>query len=149
MSERDKNKMEVVPFHAAKLEHFSPPMPDGLRVELSSNRDVTVWPRVKGDGYLVDIRTPTLDGKMSLLRFGLYHDAAKALLGLLYKAICHTVELPDLTYDEAEKLWPETEYALEATHQDENSINGPDATAFFLEGYLYAQKLALERTVPE
>ena len=50
------------------------------------------------------------------------------------------IALPDMTYDEAESLWPETDYASEATHQDENPINGPDATAFFLEGYLYARK---------
>ena len=51
------------------------------------------------------------------------------------------IKLPDMTYDEAEALWPETDYASEATHQDENPIHGPDAAAFFLEGYLYARKL--------
>jgi len=51
------------------------------------------------------------------------------------------IELPDMTFEEAEKLWEETDYACEATHQDENPINGGDATAFFLEGYLYARKL--------
>ena len=50
------------------------------------------------------------------------------------------IELPDMTYEEAEKLWEETDYAFEATHQDENPINGPDASAVFLEGYLYARK---------
>ena len=50
------------------------------------------------------------------------------------------IELPDMIYEEAEKLWEETDYACEATHQDENPIHGPDATAFFLEGYLYARK---------
>jgi hypothetical protein len=50
------------------------------------------------------------------------------------------IELPDMIYEEAEKLWEETDYAFEATHQEENPIHGPDATAFFLEGYLYARK---------
>lgn len=50
------------------------------------------------------------------------------------------IELPDMTFDEAENLWEKTDYAFEATHQDENPINGGDATAFFLEGYLYARK---------
>lgn len=49
-------------------------------------------------------------------------------------------QLPDMTYEEAEKLWEATDYACEATHQDENPINSGDATAFFLEGYLYARK---------
>ena len=50
------------------------------------------------------------------------------------------IRLPDMTYDEAERLWLGTDYACEATHQDENPIHGPDAAAFFLEGYLCAQK---------
>jgi len=50
------------------------------------------------------------------------------------------IELPDLSYDEAERLWPETDYAFDATHQDENPITGADATAFFLEGYRYARE---------
>ena len=52
--------------------------------------------------------------------------------------------LPDMTYEEAAKLREETDYAFEATHQDENPIHGPDATAFFLEGYLYARKQLTE-----
>ena len=49
-------------------------------------------------------------------------------------------ELPVMTYEEAETLWKNTDYAFDAEHQDENPINGADATAFFLEGYLYACK---------
>jgi hypothetical protein len=40
-----------------------------------------------------------------------------------------------MTYERAEELAPGTDYAFEATHQDENPIHWPDATAFFLEGY--------------
>jgi len=50
------------------------------------------------------------------------------------------IELPDMTFEEAEKLWEETDYAFDATHQDKYPIHGPDAAAFFLEGYLYARK---------
>jgi hypothetical protein len=50
------------------------------------------------------------------------------------------IELPDMTYEEAEQLLERTDYAFAATHQDENPINGPDAAAFFLEGYLYAKE---------
>ena len=49
--------------------------------------------------------------------------------------------LPDLTLDDADELWPNTEYAFLATHQDINSINGGDAAAFFCEGYNHARKL--------
>ena len=49
-------------------------------------------------------------------------------------------ELPDMTLAEAEKLWPETDYAHEAVDQDDNPLNPDDATAFFLEGYLFARK---------
>ena len=49
--------------------------------------------------------------------------------------------LPDLTLDDADKFWPNTEYAFLATHQDINPINGGDAAAFFCEGYYYARRL--------
>ena len=55
------------------------------------------------------------------------------------------LDLPDMTLEEAEKLWPETDYAFEAASQNDNPINTGDATAFFLEGYLYARKLIHER----
>ena len=45
---------------------------------------------------------------------------------------------------EAEELAMNTEYAWLATHQDINPINKPDAGAFFLEGYLYAEKRIVE-----
>ena len=57
------------------------------------------------------------------------------------------LDLPDMTLEEAEKLWPGTDYAFEAANQDDNPINTGDATAFFLEGYLYARKLIHERTL--
>ena len=53
-------------------------------------------------------------------------------------------DLPDMTLEEAEKLWPETDYAFEAVNQNDNPINTGDASAFFLEGYLYARKIAKE-----
>jgi len=52
------------------------------------------------------------------------------------------VNIPALTLAEAEDLWPRCDYAFEATHQDEHPIHGPDAAAFFLEGYDHARKLA-------
>ena len=52
--------------------------------------------------------------------------------------------LPDMTLEESERLWPETDYAFEAANQDDNPINTGDATAFFLEGYLYARKIVKE-----
>ena len=47
--------------------------------------------------------------------------------------------LPEMKFEEAEELWKATEYANEAVEEDE-PINGGDATAFFLEGYEYARK---------
>ena len=58
-----------------------------------------------------------------------------------------TNDLPDMTLEEAEKLWPETDYAFEAANQGDNPINTGDATAFFLEGYLYARKIVKENTL--
>ena len=58
----------------------------------------------------------------------------------------HPLDLPDMTLEEAEKLWPNTDYAFEAANQDGNPINTGDATAFFLEGYLYARKIVKEAT---
>ena len=57
-----------------------------------------------------------------------------------YDALCKRyTELYDaMTYEKAEELAPGTDYAFEATHQDENPIHWPDATAFFLEGYMRA-----------
>ncbi len=54
------------------------------------------------------------------------------------------MKIPNMTFEEADKLWRETNYALYAAEQDCNPINAGDATAFFLEGYEYAQK-QLER----
>jgi len=50
-----------------------------------------------------------------------------------------------MTYEKAEELAPGTDYAFEATHQDENPIHWPDATAFFLEGYHRALRDLKER----
>jgi len=55
-------------------------------------------------------------------------------------------KLPELTLDDAEKLWPETDYADLAAEQKDNPINNGDASAFFLEGYLHAKKLAEKST---
>ena len=57
--------------------------------------------------------------------------------------------LPDMTLEEAEKLWPETDYAYDAANQVDNPLNTGDATAFFLEGYLYARKLIHNRSPRE
>lgn len=46
----------------------------------------------------------------------------------------------EMTFDLAEKLAKETDYACEATHTDINPINWGDAAAFFLEGYKYASQ---------
>ena len=51
------------------------------------------------------------------------------------------MNLPQITYEQAEELWPRTDYAMEATHQDDTPIFGPDAAAFFLEGYEYARRV--------
>jgi hypothetical protein len=45
--------------------------------------------------------------------------------------------------DKAMELAKNTDYAVEATHQDINPINMADAGAFFLEGYLKAMKDAM------
>jgi hypothetical protein len=45
-----------------------------------------------------------------------------------------------MTYEHAESLAPECDYAFEATHTDENPIHWPDAVAFYLEGYHRALK---------
>lgn len=57
------------------------------------------------------------------------------------KLITHVnAMLPDLDIDKAEELAMETDYACFAVEEDGNEINKADAGAFFLEGYLYAQK---------
>ena len=60
----------------------------------------------------------------------------KALSGTVKQPCC---VLPEMKFEEAEELWKATEYANEAVEEDE-PINGGDATAFFLEGYEYARK---------
>lgn len=49
--------------------------------------------------------------------------------------------LPQITYEQAEELWPRTDYAMEAACQDLQPIFGPDAAAFFIEGYEYARRV--------
>ena len=46
---------------------------------------------------------------------------------------------PPITLDEADKLVQQTDYIIEATHQDINPINLGDAAAFFIEGYEYCR----------
>lgn len=49
--------------------------------------------------------------------------------------------LPEMSLEEAEKLWQQTEYAFEAVEIPGNEINSADAAAFFLEGYEYARRI--------
>lgn len=46
---------------------------------------------------------------------------------------------PSITLDEADVLVQQTDYVIEATHQDINPINLGDASAFFIEGYEYCR----------
>lgn len=48
--------------------------------------------------------------------------------------------LPDMEMEEAEVLSMQCDYACFAVEADENEINTADASAFFLEGYLEAQR---------
>lgn len=48
--------------------------------------------------------------------------------------------LPDMEMEEAEVLSMQCDYACFAVETDENEINTADASAFFLEGYLEAQR---------
>jgi hypothetical protein len=48
--------------------------------------------------------------------------------------------LPDMEIEEAEVLSMQCDYACFAAETDENEINTADASAFFLEGYLEAQR---------
>ena len=51
--------------------------------------------------------------------------------------------LADMTLEEAEALAKQTDYAFELSDCDGlNPVNWADASAFFLEGYLYAKKQA-------
>lgn len=48
--------------------------------------------------------------------------------------------LPDMEMEEAEVLSMQCDYACFAIETNENEINTADASAFFLEGYLEAQR---------
>jgi hypothetical protein len=48
--------------------------------------------------------------------------------------------LPDMNYEEAEKLIEHTDYMFMAVQMPGNKINKADAAAFFWEGYRCAQK---------
>jgi len=47
--------------------------------------------------------------------------------------------IPEITFEDAERLSMETDYAVFA-NEDVSKINSADAAAFFLEGYNYARK---------
>jgi hypothetical protein len=72
------------------------------------------------------------------------NDVSDKLLFCIRKA--YTEVYDAMTYERAEEMAPGTEYAFEATHQDENPIHWPDATAFFLEGYMRALRDLKEKT---
>ena len=57
----------------------------------------------------------------------------KLLVEAVREAFTQTRE--GIDYDKAESMAQNCDYAFMATHTDENPINWPDATAFYLEGY--------------
>lgn len=54
--------------------------------------------------------------------------------------LCECSLLPDMEMEEAEVLSMQCDYAVFAVEEEENIINTADASAFFLEGYLEAQR---------
>lgn len=52
--------------------------------------------------------------------------------------------LPDMNFEEAEKLIEHTDYMFMAVQMPGNEISKADAAAFFCEGYRYAQKMLRE-----
>ncbi len=51
-------------------------------------------------------------------------------------------DIPNITFEEAEVLWRETEHVRWVVDADLlGSIDAVDAAAFFIEGYQYARKL--------
>lgn len=60
---------------------------DGLGCVITSGAMIEVWKIENDDGVRIKIRRPLDDGRQSVLRFGLTHDAATALHGLLGQQI--------------------------------------------------------------
>jgi len=73
-----------------------------------------------------------------------YMDKLEATNAKLLEAL----DLPDMDYEEAERLIERTDFMFMAVQMPGNKINKADAAAFFLEGYTYAQKQCQEEATP-
>jgi len=70
-------------------------------------------------------------------------DAKKSCYGAIVrdlKATILRIEDAMITFEDAERLAMETDYAVFAVEEDGNEINKADASSFFYEGYVYGIK---------